>query len=1117
MGISCRPPSSRRRFRRVNTRLGGMAFLILALAMTVFLPPAVSRAKEQKSSLIAKIRNLKDQLTNSVVQVKHLIPAPSAPWHPVTVVPDAFHLEWTTSGQWHFQNYSAPLLRTKAGESAMISLYTHCTPVRPAPVGGKPTVLEAYKPIWSCKVYYSETNPALPNAPEGVLAVLGTDYTWERLCTPTWIFDPQVPSFSTDEVFQFTPLKAGYWQVCPTLASVQKIKPATNVTVGDPVTVDQSEDGLPVVIGCTLDLVVTDPVKGEMAEEPDPMPNPPIEHETTPGAVTNCYSDGIPVQLKFEPADYPGDLRLSSNGRSDIKLSAGSLKYDLNNYLPVGGMVNRNDLNLIGVGPDISSLNLTFYLYLNETSFLSDSATISFDDLDMEIDGVIDPRYKALLPNTDPDKTKPDEENPGVFISLNIGQDPEMKPVKLQWLRSKNKITCGQVKFSGVDGTPSTYNSETKTFEAIPGATAVQGCYRMWMYSGTDANNKKMLTAIPPDTWVTIPQDTPDPAFYVEAIVDGTKTDITATYKPNPNMPSLTFADSATVVTPRFKILQVPQYLFASAKYWTPIKFQIEPNSVVVSYDQITNLTAKLVYSTDAAGAKTISSLENYIALVKDANGNPVPNTFECYINPTEYDGIEIANGHFSEFPEFKIEATVTKDETSFAVNNYSLNGNGLMTRFVDKCYFAVDIEEENIQRTLRRKDFENAFIFSPATRKYQSVSYASLSNPTWTNTVTGVGCHTEPVKKADGTTINVDCWNFPTLPKVHMEGVACSGQCGTSWSFDQEMFDAADLVTNESENNNDGHYSAKVYLKQYMGDNKKNIGVGRGNNMGTRFGAYFFISYGGKEVELAGHTPQTPKLLPGIEMPYRGLDQDGAVSNKVIVKGKNDGGLAMDLTKDKAYIGMNAGNGTGEASYTPPGSGGVISHPLIGCGLNCGWAIAGSLAAIEAIAAPAAIAAAIFGVAASTYPYLATSDPTAMAGDARVDVWLLATNEAHPKDTSFIQTAPNNILSSKHVVANSNIQDCNIQQDTNLDYRSVGTAIIGFVELDATAQMTAENTSGNATGYFTRAEANYDMSSESVKSRETDGTITIADECTRKRMLYKCCRSSAIPQSAGN
>lgn len=908
MGISCRPPSSRRRFRRVNTRLGSMTFLIIALAMAVFLPSAVSRAKEQKSSLIAKIRNLKDQLTNSVVQVKHLIPAPSAPWHPVTVVPDAFHLEWTTSGQWHFPNYSAPLLRTKAGESAMISLYTHCTPVRPAPVGGKPTVLEAYKPIWSCKVYYSETNPALPNAPEGVLAVLGTDYTWERLCTPTWIFDPQVPSFSTDEVFQFTPLKAGYWQVCPTLASVQKIKPATNVNVGDPVTVDQSEDGLPVVIGCTLDLVVIDPLLGAMPEEPA------ATNETNPGAVTNCYSNGIPIQLNFKPADYPnqpfdGTFTISAGDRNDVQIRYEGQPFSLSEF-PCNTMIGQ-ELALEGIGPNISPLTLTWTLERNGENFLSDSATISFDELDLVIDNVADPRNKAT-------QQTPDEENPGVLIPLNTSFekdavdtegdsvedyaaelrpeqadcDPQMKPVNLQWLKSGSRITSGWVKFSNIQGTPSNYISENNFFQEIPGAPPVQSNYRIWAYLGQlprsnpeDPNAAPQLVnlwrAIPPDTWVPIPEDESQQAFYIEAIGAGQMSTITATYMPNDQMPDLTFADAANVVTPRIDILEVPKYLFASAKYWTPIRFKISP---VLNIDQINQLTAQFFYgAVDQAGNALSIPIPIETNRIRCAHrvyasgtnkGEDMDNTtcageYEGFISPDSYNNIN-ANICSRNTAYFSLQASVTinttQGSTAIATDN---DPNAKITMFMGKSFFAVDMENNSSaygaskKATVSRTMAPTAFVDDVPTMRYEG-----------RNIPTNWGCngytdafgnwhryeiygHADINPPPPSKNANNPYWTNP--PQYLYQSRA--------WGPIEYYFNFAKAeLTNTHQ---PGTYTSHSHLRQ-TSDNT-NTGLYDADALGQYVGVNYFISYGGRNTDSSSHLPT------GVTGRAMNLQKDGA------------------------------------------------------------------------------------------------------------------------------------------------------------------------------------------------------------------------------------------------
>jgi hypothetical protein len=62
------PPAASRDGSRKSavTRLGGLAFLLFALGLAVFLPPAISPANEPKHSLMSKIGKLKDKLAASL-------------------------------------------------------------------------------------------------------------------------------------------------------------------------------------------------------------------------------------------------------------------------------------------------------------------------------------------------------------------------------------------------------------------------------------------------------------------------------------------------------------------------------------------------------------------------------------------------------------------------------------------------------------------------------------------------------------------------------------------------------------------------------------------------------------------------------------------------------------------------------------------------------------------------------------------------------------------------------------------------------------------------------------------------------------------------------------------
>ena len=102
--------------------------------------------------------------------------------------------------------------------------------------------------------------------------------------------------------------------------------------------------------------------------------------------------------------------------------------------------------------------------------------------------------------------------------------------------------------------------------------------------------------------------------------------------------------DRVRLDTVSASVEKVPTYLFANAKYWTPITFKINSSYGDITLDDFDSLTMDIHTRPTAAGSFTATSLGNLMGVTqKDESAT---NTFTSYINPTKYADIDITNGN---------------------------------------------------------------------------------------------------------------------------------------------------------------------------------------------------------------------------------------------------------------------------------------------------------------------------------------------------------------------------------------------------------------------------------------------------------------------------------------
>lgn len=473
---------------------------------------------------------------------------------------------------------------------------------------------------------------------------------------------------------------------------------------------------------------------------------------------------------------------------------------------------------------------------------------------------------------------------------------------------------------------------------------------------------------------------------------------------------------TAILTISKIDLLQVPDYLFAAAEYWTPIKFKVHPDSVPVTASSFTSLKATLHYD-DASGAaqmKEISGLESYVEAVTGVN------TFECYIDPANYAAISIANKHYSDKAYFTLEA----DLGTVTCSSDSSDAEGAISKkFVDKNIYAVDMTDANTSKTIQRATDARPFSSTDPVKRWEGVSYPLLwgidqgpivicafSYSIWKD-------ESYDATGTFGSSPANPYWDDPKFPRwqhTDQTGILFNqyqSDCFNTASFEAESSFGATLTYS-------GSLYPSLYSETRMKQKGDNIfrGTYVGKNFGLRNGAYYFISYGGKD----------PSVLPS-------------------------GKRAIDLGKTQAKGILKVFNGYAEVSVKTPGA---IDGGMTLATLNLGWALG----------APIPYLSQICGTAASIYPLISPTN-TASSGKAytKIRSWEMFSVEG---DTSKRWAPGDGDMFMRDSIVPIN-NDGSPESDPMIvmaeypdsDPKAVGTMVAAFVELNTTAQLIAKDT----------------------------------------------------------
>jgi len=496
-----------------------------------------------------------------------------------------------------------------------------------------------------------------------------------------------------------------------------------------------------------------------------------------------------------------------------------------------------------------------------------------------------------------------------------------------------------------------------------------------------------------------------------------------------------TFED--VVVVYKIDILRVPQYLFCSAKYWTPIKFKVQ-NAPAVNVSDFSSLEATLHY-TDKDGiwhAVTIAGLKNYLEAVWGED-----NTFECYINPANYASLSIPDKNYSEMAYFVLEATIKIiDETCTSTSDLTDSEAQIVKKLVDKKLYAVDMTDNTIEFTVSRSE---CAIDTDPIAKWEALSvpvdYGIDVQPR-------EGWNLNYIDRAYDTSGTAGSppmpyWCDPKIPKFEhvrrtlgvfgiIDGTS-HGNC-----YEESIF-----VANSSFSSTLSAYpstpaiQSKTRLKQRSANSWYGTYVGK--NAGKRSGAYFYISYGGKDVS----------VLPS-------------------------GQRAMDLDKVQASGRLTAYRGMAEARCANEG-GYPIDANMAKAGLNIAniWAalpnpytkIAGTAVKIVECA-------------------LAANTPSNGKSYARVECWQAwTTDDDNTEEVWKVSDSDQQQVWKVEASPGTPMQTLesawvrNIFEST--DPKQVGTCISAFVELKSMAQLRAEDMFNGIGTYSVEADGRYGAS----------------------------------------
>lgn len=341
---------------------------------------------------------------------------------------------------------------------------------------------------------------------------------------------------------------------------------------------------------------------------------------------------------------------------------------------------------------------------------------------------------------------------------------------------------------------------------------------------------------------------------------------------------SVGFPVSVTEFNGDAKIIEVPDYLFMSATYWTPIKFLIYDDDRYVSLSDIVSVKAILHYDNQTKEITT-----QYIAALNETpptGENPWADVFECYINPADYGNLSVDSPvGYTDEAYFTIEIEYTNSEENSPIGTLTAQHMTDGEKFIlgDKRIFAVDAMPAGTA-SARYADcgrnssvLPNATVYKPSNSTCDNIvsvegtiDYSGTSGgtvPTQGNSVTrAYGDHFDTrvvAKDSSGNDIERKYWINNIRPRslYSVNGGAVT---------EEPIFE--DTTKAFQEYITDGyHLSSKIVVP----NGQENWGYFALKRSSLRVGAYLVVSYGGK---------------------YAGLPS---------------GAMAMDLRKNRARVTM--------------------------------------------------------------------------------------------------------------------------------------------------------------------------------------------------------------------
>jgi len=329
----------------------------------------------------------------------------------------------------------------------------------------------------------------------------------------------------------------------------------------------------------------------------------------------------------------------------------------------------------------------------------------------------------------------------------------------------------------------------------------------------------------------------------------------------------------------------VPDYLFASATYATPIKFQVTGMGSKVNID---GLKARLYLDGDLAKGN-IPIGTRFVNGSGTTQNNGDTDTYTGYINHTQYNSISLGDTHRTDDAKFVLEVTSSPDDPAIDMpyvicRSKKTDSQAAMDVFCDDYIFAVELGITGVGDG-RKRYLEEHICSQTNVQAVHRRSNGSYEHCERGDTgLYGLNGYCDP---ANG-------YTYPHEAPEELEPYP--GRIGM-WGLCGREFDVYEYYNPPFCDPPHG-MSAYTHLKDDNDlfkapteTNVNNAGV-KSRIYGKRYGVYFFVSYGGKELD------------SGI---------------------LNSGEYAMDLTKDHAdYDWTLFDNGKAQITNEQESSGGL-------------------------------------------------------------------------------------------------------------------------------------------------------------------------------------------------